>query len=70
MDYPPIVGVIFHGVHHVYIHEEDLAIFRNLEHENQALRESIVHLQTNQILTSLRCILATQPNQRTMDQPA
>jgi hypothetical protein len=44
--------------------EEDLAIFRNLEQENQALREFVVHLQTNQILTSLKCISATQPNQR------
>jgi hypothetical protein len=33
--------------------EEVLAILWNLEQENQALRESIVHLQTNQASTSL-----------------
>jgi hypothetical protein len=41
--------------------EQVFAVFKNLEHENQALRESIVHLQTNQALTSLGCILTTQP---------
>jgi hypothetical protein len=41
--------------------EEVLGILKNLEHENQAPRESIAHLQTNQASTSLGCVLATQP---------
>jgi hypothetical protein len=41
--------------------EEVLIIFRNLEHENQALCESVAHLQTNQALTCLGCISTTQP---------
>jgi hypothetical protein len=41
--------------------EEVLAVLRNLEHENQAFCEFVVHFQTNQVLTSLGCVLATQP---------
>jgi hypothetical protein len=41
--------------------EEVLAIFRNLDYENQAFYESIVHLQTNQASTSLGCISMRQP---------
>jgi hypothetical protein len=41
--------------------EEILVVFRNLEHENQAFCESVVHLQTNQASISLGYILATQP---------
>jgi hypothetical protein len=40
--------------------EEVLVVLRNLEHENQALREFVAHLQINQALTSLGCVLATQ----------
>jgi len=39
--------------------EEVLVVLRNFEHENQALCEFIVHLQTDQALTSLECVLAT-----------
>jgi hypothetical protein len=38
-----------------------LTILRNFEHENQALCESIAHLQANQVSTSLGCISTTQP---------
>jgi hypothetical protein len=38
-----------------------LTILKNLEQENQTLHESIVHLQTNQVSTSLKCISTTQP---------
>jgi hypothetical protein len=41
--------------------EKVLAIFRNLEREDQTLPESIPHLQTNQVLTSLGCVSKTQP---------
>ncbi len=41
--------------------EEILVVLKNLEQENQALCESIVHLQTNQASTSLGCILTTKP---------
>jgi hypothetical protein len=41
--------------------EEILVVLKNLEHENQALHESIIHLQTNQASTSLGYVLATQP---------
>jgi hypothetical protein len=44
--------------------EEVLVVFWNLEQENQALRGFIVHLQTNQTSTSLRCVSTTQPNQK------
>jgi hypothetical protein len=33
---------------------------RNFEHENQAFRESVVHLQINQVSTSLGYDLATE----------
>jgi hypothetical protein len=39
--------------------EEVLVVHKNFEHENQAFREYVTHLQTNQALTSLGCILAT-----------
>jgi hypothetical protein len=41
--------------------EEAFVVLRNLEHENQALGEYVVHLQTNQALTSLGCVSTTQP---------
>jgi hypothetical protein len=41
--------------------EEILVVLRNLEQENQALHEYIVHLQTNHALTSLGCISTTKP---------
>jgi hypothetical protein len=41
--------------------EEVLVVLRNLEQENQALYESIVHLQTNHALSSLGCISTTEP---------
>jgi len=41
--------------------EEVLVVLRNLEHENQAFGEYVVHLQTNQASTSLGCISTTQP---------
>ncbi len=41
--------------------EEVHVVLRNIEHENQTLCEFVVHLQTNQALTLLGCILATQP---------
>jgi hypothetical protein len=40
--------------------EEIVVVLRNLEYENQALREYVVHLQTNQALTSLRCVSVTK----------
>jgi hypothetical protein len=39
--------------------EEVFVIRKNLEHENQIFHVSIAHLQTNQALTSLGCVLAT-----------
>jgi hypothetical protein len=41
--------------------EELFIIHRNLEQENQTFRESVAHLQINQVLTSLGCVLTTQP---------
>jgi hypothetical protein len=41
--------------------EEVFVVLRNLEHENQTLREFIVHFQTNQVSTSLGCISGIQP---------
>jgi hypothetical protein len=41
--------------------EEVFTILRNFEHENQTFCESVVHLETNQVLTSLRCISTMQP---------
>jgi hypothetical protein len=41
--------------------EEVLVVLKNLEQENQAFREFVVHLQTNQTSTSLGCVSATQP---------
>jgi hypothetical protein len=41
--------------------EEVLVVLKNFEHENQALCEFIVHLQTNQASTFLGCIFTTQP---------
>jgi hypothetical protein len=41
--------------------EEVFIVLRNLEQENQAFYEYVVHLETNQILTSLGCISTMQP---------
>jgi hypothetical protein len=41
--------------------KEVLVVLKNFKQESQALCESITHLQTNQALTSLGCILGTQP---------
>jgi hypothetical protein len=41
--------------------EEIFVVHKNFEHENQTIRESITHLQTNQTSTSLRCVPRTQP---------
>ncbi len=41
--------------------EEVIIVLRNLEQENQTLHEFIAHLQTNQALISLGCVLTTQP---------
>jgi hypothetical protein len=41
--------------------EEFFVILRNLQQENQTWCESIRHLQTNQVLTSLGCFSKTQP---------
>jgi hypothetical protein len=41
--------------------EEILVVLRNFEQENQALHESIVHLQTNQASTTLGYVSITQP---------
>jgi hypothetical protein len=39
---------------------EVFAILKSLEEENQTLRKFIIHLQTNQALTSLGCVSTTQ----------
>jgi Tfp pilus assembly protein PilN len=44
--------------------EEILVVFKNLEQENQALRESIIYLQTNQTSISLGAFQQQNPNQR------
>jgi len=44
--------------------EEILVVFKNLEQENQALRESIIYLQTNQASISLGAFRQQNPNQR------
>jgi hypothetical protein len=41
--------------------EKILTIFKNFEHDNQTLCESIAHLQANQVSTSLGYVSATQP---------
>jgi hypothetical protein len=41
--------------------EKVLAIVRNLKQQNQTLLKSIFYLQTNQVLTSLKCVFTTQP---------
>jgi hypothetical protein len=41
--------------------EEIFVVVKNLEHENQTFHEFVVHLQTNQVSTSLGHILTTQP---------
>jgi hypothetical protein len=41
--------------------EEVLAILKIREQEDQTLRESIIHLQTNQASTYLGCVSTTQP---------
>jgi hypothetical protein len=62
MDYPPLFGVIFHGVHnHVYIHVRSLGFPLETCIENQALCEYVVHLETNQVSISLGCVSTTQP---------
>jgi hypothetical protein len=39
--------------------EKILVVLMNLEQENQALRDPITHLQTNQVLIFLGCVLET-----------
>jgi hypothetical protein len=39
--------------------EEVFVVLSNLEHENQALHEFVVHLQINQASTSLGCVSTT-----------
>jgi hypothetical protein len=41
--------------------EKFLAILKNLEQQNQTLLKSMFHLQTNQVLTSLKCVFIRQP---------
>jgi hypothetical protein len=40
---------------------KEVIVFRNFEQENQALCEFVVHLQTDQAVTSLGCISTTEP---------
>jgi len=44
--------------------KEVLANLKNFEQDNQALCESIFHLQTNQISTSLGRVYVTQPQSK------
>ncbi len=41
--------------------EEVLVVLKHMQQENQLFRESVVHLQSTQALTSMGCVATTPP---------